>query len=157
MWNVFAVRAQAQACNIDKVSWYASPLCVGHANMETSRVRKCALTVREKELVANVEHRVHFLPQLLHLVLFAAPQNGIGKLQRPLLNLELGTWNRTTSYRRAGAHIQTKHVRTEPNRVTPWVPCEVSYCSLGLPLVLRSGYEWRGNLPPGRVQKISSY
>jgi hypothetical protein len=28
--------------------------------------------------------------------------------------------------------------------VTPWVPCEVSYCPLGLPLVLRSGYEWRG-------------
>jgi hypothetical protein len=28
--------------------------------------------------------------------------------------------------------------------VTPWVPCEVSYCPLGLHLVLRSGYEWRG-------------
>jgi hypothetical protein len=30
-------------------------------------------------------------------------------------------------------------------------PCVVSYCSLGSPLVLRSGYEWQGNLPPGRV------
>jgi hypothetical protein len=28
--------------------------------------------------------------------------------------------------------------------VTPWGPCEVRYCPLGSPLVLRSGYEWRG-------------
>ena len=28
--------------------------------------------------------------------------------------------------------------------VTPWGPCEVIYCPLGSPLVLRSGYEWRG-------------
>jgi hypothetical protein len=34
---------------------------------------------------------------------------------------------------------------------TPWGSFEVSYCSLGSPLVLRSGYEWQGHLPPGRI------
>jgi hypothetical protein len=27
----------------------------------------------------------------------------------------------------------------------------VSYCSLGLPLVLRNVYEWQGNLPPDHI------